>query len=111
MSDLDGMICMLKDRSERLEKGDELCNHHWNGSDGCYETYCTGCGKHLAEERNELYIPFADEAYCFSCQQTPEEKETERLNIIKRKKEKDIKALTELIKEYSAEAREILNKP
>ena len=109
MSNLDWMIDVLQERSRRLSKGDELCNHHWNGSDGCYETYCTGCDKHLAEVRDEIDIPFKDDAYCFSCQQTPEEKEIERLDMVKRKKEKSIKALTELIKGHSAEAREILD--
>jgi hypothetical protein len=108
MGNLNGEIYVLQQRASRLTRGDELCDHHWNNTDGCFETYCTGCDKHIGEERSENDIPFKDDAYCFECQKTPEEKEIERLEIIKYEKEEDIKNLTELIGKYPAEAKEIL---
>jgi hypothetical protein len=39
-----GQMNALSRRIKRLEEGEELCQHHWNGSDNCFEIYCTSCG-------------------------------------------------------------------
>ena len=60
MGNLNGQIYVLQQRASRLTRGDELCDHHWNNTDGCFETYCTGCDTHIGEERSENDIPFKD---------------------------------------------------
>ncbi len=67
----------LERRAQRLEAGEELCDHHWNGSDRCYETYCTGCKRHTGEIYDKDCIPFKKDNICYTCRKTPEEKEAE----------------------------------
>lgn len=57
----------VEQQIKRTDNGDELCEHHWNGSDRCFECYCTGCGKHIAEVDSKESVPFKDEAFCFKC--------------------------------------------
>ena len=110
MNNISGQIEYLKNRQSRLDAGEELCDHHFNNSDLCYEVYCTACGTHLMEERDENEIPFKDEALCFSCQETPEEKERERSEIAAAKKVSDLEKLKHLIKTYPCEANDILDR-
>ena len=101
-------IHKLRVRAECLRKGEKLCDHHWNGSDRCYECYCTGCQKHLMEVREEQSIPFATDAYCYTCLQTPEEKELERLAQESRKQKSELATLALLIKAYPEEAKQLI---
>lgn len=60
----------LVNKADAVRKGAELANHHYNGSDRCFEVYCTGCGKHVREfHGEEIDVPLAEDAYCFSCRE------------------------------------------
>ena len=40
-------IVSLTEFHRRMVAGEELCDHHYNHSDRCFETYCTEFGKHI----------------------------------------------------------------
>lgn len=105
---LTDQINKLTLRAERLQKGEKLCDHHWNGSDRCYECYCTGCQKHLMEICNEENIPFEKDAYCYQCQKTPEEKALEKFAQEVRKQKSELATLALLIQAYPEEAKQLL---
>ncbi len=99
ITDLREESAALLTRADRLEAGEELCKHHWSG-DPAYECYCTGCDKHLMEVRNENNIPFKEDAYCYECNMTDEEKEAERLEDEEAQKNRELKQLAELKKKH-----------
>jgi len=70
IKDIDERILCLQEKKEELSSGAEFCDHHWNGSDSCYECYCTECGKHIAEVTDRFSVPFKHRAYCGSCSET-----------------------------------------
>jgi hypothetical protein len=88
--------------ANRLEAGDELCTHHWNGCDRCYEIYCTGCGSHIGEKRDDMDIPFKDDedANCYQCRKSPEQKEQEKLSAERMWVARDLKKLAALKLKY-----------
>lgn len=98
--DLREQAAGLINRAEKLDGGEELCNHHWNGSDRCYECYCPGCDKHIMEAREESDVPFKRDAYCYECSKTPEEKKAEKLAEERATKQRDLKKLAELRAQY-----------
>jgi hypothetical protein len=83
MDDLQSKIKRLEARRQRLANGEKLTNHHWNGSDRCYECYCPKCDKHIMEACSEESVPFEAEAICYQCSRTPEEIEQEKLDVLK----------------------------
>lgn len=99
IAEIEGEISRLQLRARRL-KSEALCDHHYNGSDGCYECYCSGCGKHLREVRDSTSIPFHSDAFCRECQKTPEQKEQERIEIENRITEQELSTLKKLQKKY-----------
>lgn len=100
IEDLDEAIEELQEKRVALEAGEEFCNHHWNGSDSCYECYCTGCGTHIAEIRDEFSVPFKKDAYCYECTKTPEEKEREARAMAEAIRKNELAKLRELQAKY-----------
>ena len=60
-------ITRLTEFHRRMVAGDELCDHHYNHSDRCFETYCTGCECHIGERHCISNVPFKSDAYCYTC--------------------------------------------
>ena len=102
IEDLDEAINGLLGKKKRLEAGDELCDHNWNGSDSCYECYCTGCDKHIREIRDEFDIPLKKDAYCFECSKTQEEKDAEKAANDLALKNSELRTLAALKEKYPA---------
>jgi hypothetical protein len=98
--DLDKEIEELQYKKKAIEAGEDLCDHHWNGSDNCYECYCTGCEQHIAEVRNKFDVPFKKNAYCYECKKTPEEKAEEKDKAAQALKARELKKLAELRGKY-----------
>jgi hypothetical protein len=92
----------MNDLSKRYEDGEELCNHHFNNQENCYEVYCSGCDTHIGENYDEFAIPFKTDvdAYCYECQKSPKEKTEERLRAEEFKLFCDLKKLAELKSKY-----------
>lgn len=98
-----GQLDALSRRILKLEKGDELCDHHWNGSDDCFEIYCTQCHKHLEEYRgpeSEIYFATDEEAYCYYCSLTDEEKEKIEKDKVAAITKRELGILNTLNKKY-----------
>lgn len=72
--DLREQAASLLKRADLLDSGEPLCNHHWSGDPG-WECYCTGCDTWLLEVRDECYIPFLKDAYCYDCRKKLKKKE------------------------------------
>jgi hypothetical protein len=67
IAEVDETLACLTEFRRRMANGEELCQHHYNHSDRCFESYCTGCGKHLGERHSITDVPFKADAYCYSC--------------------------------------------
>lgn len=100
----------LTDRLKRLEAGEELCDHHWNGSDNCYETYCTGCQRHTGEYNRNDSIPFKADNYCYSCKRTPEEIAAEQALAKTNIEKAEVATLKQLLEKYPEVIQGLINK-
>ena len=68
-------LVTLQERENRLIAGEELGDHHWNGSDGVFELYCCDCGKHTGEARDMMGVPFVADSQCCDCRDAKEDAE------------------------------------
>lgn len=100
IEELDGAIEILQEKKKELESGEEFCEHHWNGSDRCYECYCSGCGRHIREVYGNFDIPLKKHAYCYECQKTPEEKAEEKERADQALKNSELEKLAALRAKY-----------
>lgn len=100
IEDLDEAIAELQGKKTALESGEELCDHGWNQSDGCFECYCTGCNRHIAEVRDAFDVPFKKDAYCSECEKTPEQKQNDALEAAQLIKNWELNKLAMLQKKY-----------
>jgi hypothetical protein len=100
IKDLDEAIRELQGKKVALEAGEELCDHHWNQSDGCFECYCTGCDKHITEVHDAFDVPFKKDAYCSECEKTPEQKQNEASERAQSIKNSELSKLAMLREKY-----------
>ncbi len=102
IDDLTKAIENLQKKKAWLESGGELCEHHYNHSDRCYEYVCAKCSAHIGSVKDAFNVPVKG-ALCLECQKTPEEKAQEKAEDEIRRKNLELEMLARLKRKYPKE--------